>query len=385
MSRVIRILQVVRDVKFWGASKKVAQNQFIQSETVTINPNHQFVKKFIENGIKILKTKSDLVKEIQIGDYDVIFFHSLPIPFYDIVNKIPPDLIVIWFSYGFDIYGDKYEHGLFGLPAFIEKILYRPKTRDMIKEKTIKQLVKEMIGKLYYYPQWKLRNDVIKRIDYLQPVRPLDFCMMQNVKGFRAKEIYLSNCGRKIEEKEFVRHDPNGSIILGNSASPIINHLDVWNDVKKSVPCERPIIMPLSYGNLNYAERVKKELSESSYSFQFLDTFMPRNEYFNIMNSCSYALYGSIRQHAMGNIYYALSNDIKVFLYRGSLMYSYLIEMGFVVYAIEEINSSSFTTPITYKEHNQNIAAFEKEYNYCYNKGQDMLKEITQLVSNRKE
>ena len=377
----IRILQIIRDEKFIGSTKIVERNNYIQSESVAINPDSRVLDKFIKYNIKILRRKSDLIKKIQKGDYDVLFFHSLPVPYYDIVGKIPSDKIVIWYSYGFDIYGDKYHHGLFGLPAFVEKDLYKSQTRQVLTSlSTIKQYVKVLLGKLYYYPRWVHRYDVIRRIDYFQPVKPLDFKLMKNVVGFRAKEIFLCNYGQIINGKEYIRHRADGAIILGNAASPLINHLDVWSDLENNIPIGKTIIMPLSYGNMEYANKVKKVLRRTSFSFQFLDTFLSRNDYFKMMDDCSYAVYGSLRQHAMGNIFHALSNDIKVFLYRDSLMFGYLREMGFVIYAIEDIDSNSFKTPITEVEHNQNVKAFEKQHNYCYNKGQDMLEEIAQLI-----
>lgn len=371
------MLQIVRDVKFIKSTQIVAQNTYIDSESVTVSPARKDVHNYIENQIIVINSKRDLIKKIKSENYNVVFFHSLPIKYYSIIKEIPHGTIVMWFSYGFDIYGDKYEHGLFGLPAFVEIDLYKPKTRQAIKmASTSIYRVKQWILKMNYYPQWSRRNNVLKRIDYFQPVKPLDFKMMQNVNGFRAKEIFLSNYGRSIEGKEFIPHKAEGAIILGNSASPICNHLDVWDFIKRKIEVGRPIIVPLSYGNLQYAKIVKNELRGESDSIHFLEVFLPRDEYFKVMDSCSYAIYGSMRQHAMGNIYNALRNDVKVFLYRDSPMYSYLKEMGFVVYAIEDIDSSSFIRPITETEHLQNVKAFNKEYDYCRSKGQESFKEI---------
>ncbi len=384
MSKTIHIIQIVRDIKFSGLAKIVAQNKYVKSESITFGPDAKDIEQFENEGVEVYVRRSDFVNKIKKGDYDVIFFHSLPVIYYKYINLIPSDKIVIWYSYGFDIYGDKYEHGLFGLPAFIELDLYKEQTRCILKKrKIISQRLQELFKRIYIYPQWRQHKEVLKRIDYFQPARPLDFRLMQGVDGFRAKEIFLCNYSRSIKGKEFIQHKADGTIILGNSASPLINHLDVWNEIKRMIPTERSVIMPLSYGNLKYGAKIKLILKEASHHIQFLDTFMPRDEYFQMMNESSYAIFGSMRQHAMGNIYNALSNDVKVFLYRDSVMFDYLREMGFVICAIEDIDDNSFNSPITVEEHNQNVAAFEKEYTYCYNQGQKMLEEIEQKVLGR--
>ena len=62
--------------------------------------------------------------------------------------------------------------------------------------------------------------------------------------------------------------------------------------------------MPLSYGDEKYRDWLRKQINDNDV-VQLFD-FMPKNEYFEIVNNCSYALFGSIRQQAIGNINYAI-------------------------------------------------------------------------------
>ena len=70
---------------------------------------------------------------------------------------------------------------------------------------------------------------------------------------------------------------------------------------------------------------------------------------------------GTIRQQAMGNIQYALSKGVKVFLYKDSIAYINYKKLGYVVFAIEEMTLESLSTPLSKKEIEQNIQASQKE------------------------
>ena len=153
----------------------------------------------------------------------------------------------------------------------------------------------------------------------------------------------------------------NGDIILGNSATEANNHLDVLEVVQKYKQTGQKIIMPLSYGNERYRSWLRPQIQNSE--VQPLYDFMPRKEYFQLIAKCSYAVFGIIRQQAMGNVNFAISKGIKVFLYKDSIVYQNLKELGFVVYTIEDMNEDSFRTPLTPLEIEQNNFARIAEYN----------------------
>ena len=58
---------------------------------------------------------------------------------------------------------------------------------------------------------------------------------------------------------------------------------------------------------------------------------------------------------------------MKVFLYRDSMVYRFLKENGYVVFAIEDIDENSFTHALTQDQIHKNSIAFEKEKQYIDN------------------
>ena len=152
---------------------------------------------------------------------------------------------------------------------------------------------------------------------------------------------------------------PNGNILLGNSGTSTNNHLDVLEVVSKYKSDEQDVIIPLNYGDPKYIHWLRPRLE--GYDATPLYDFLPRDQYFSFVKQCSYCCFGVIRQQAMGNISFCLREGLKVFLYRDSVVYKGLKTLGFVVFAIEEIDENSFKIPLTEKEMRQNLETFKKE------------------------
>ena len=169
--------------------------------------------------------------------------------------------------------------------------------------------------------------------------------------------------------------------MLGNSASPANNHVDAWKAIEQFIPNGRKVVIPLSYGAMDYAREVKEEIKNSRCEMIFLDSFLPRDEYFKIVGDCSYAVYGSLRQHAMANIYNSLRSGLKVFLFKDSYIYKYLVGCGYVVYAIDDVNEESFTTPLTLAEQRNNVDAMRKECEDYRERGRIAMEDIKSRVS----
>jgi hypothetical protein len=182
---------------------------------------------------------------------------------------------------------------------------------------------------------------------------------MKQLKGFRAKEFYFMNEGGMLNEIRDIK-PKNGTIILGNSGTASNNHLDVLAFIEKYKQKSQKIIVPLNYGEDEYIKWILPQL-EGNGGVDVIKEFLPIEEYFELMEKCSYACYGVVRQQAMGNIHYALQNGIKVFLYKNSIPYINSKKLGYAVYSIEDINEDSFSTPLSMEEIKQNQEAVIRE------------------------
>ena len=306
--------------------------------------------------LEIYYRKKDVMERLNRDDYDIVFLHSMPYAFYQFVVCIPDDRKVIWWGWGYDIYEKRH-----GLPAIVDINLYKQRTQVYID--SLKYGFRTIIRKIINFMGWRIkmshREEAIKRVDYYQPVVKAEIDLLRRNKFFRAKEFYYRTAAPVL--CEYVEHLVDGDIMLGNSATATNNHLDVLEVVLRLKQENQKVIMPLSYGNEKYKAWLKPQLQNKDILPVY--DFLPRDEYFQIVDKCSYAVYGNIRQQAMGNILHDIANGIKVFLYRDSIAYQNLISLRYVVFAIEDMLEMSLKTPLTKEQMDQNNKARIVEYN----------------------
>lgn len=349
--RKIRIIHIVQDDKFVDGPLDSFENdgRFINKCYIIVDTvDYQF--KYIKKNERInpLYTKQMIKDVLQRKDYDAIYFHSLHN--YHIFKYIPRDKIVIWWSWGYDIYGEE---------RFLNIPLYKPLTQQYLRNQNTSPIarIKQMIKKIPYVIDIRdgSRKRALRRIDYFQPVIHNEYLMMKELNGFKAVEFYYprAHSYQPLIEGEMPNH--NGDIIIGNSASYTNNHFDVWDKIKSFIPQDTNVIIPINYGNMKYAEYISNNIRSDTVNVRFLRDFLPKNEYFELVDNCGYAVFGVIRQQAIGNIFRCLAKGVKLFLYRESVPYKYLVSLGCIIFAIEEIDGNSFKVPLTIEQarHNQ--------------------------------
>ena len=354
-----KVLHVTPDDKFFDVVFSIWEKMDgLLNEAILIVDNEHYTLRYIKNAqkLQIAYDENEIRCRLAQDDYQILYFHSLSPEIYKYIRFVPKNKVIIWWAWGFDVY---YEN--ISPKPFIDLTLLKPITRSFQPNPTwisqiyttLRLLIKDLLVK-------KRQKKVLNRIDYFQPVTKIEYALMQKNRGFRAKEFYHEDSLLDIEIKMTLRSS-KGNILIGNSATITNNHVDVLNHVVKSRDQQQQIIMPLNYGgDSNYLTWLLNNIQKVDNITPLLE-FMPANEYYDIVESCSYACFGVIRQQAMGNIRYALSRGIKVFLYKDSIPYKSLKNMGFAVYAIEDMDAEALQTPLTPEENEQNILAFNKE------------------------
>lgn len=132
-------------------------------------------------------------------------------------------------------------------------------------------------------------------------------------------------------------------VLVGNSASYTNNHLDVFEQLRKSNPDGRKIVVPLSYGEpAEYRSAVLKSGQQLFGSdFEPLLEFLPLAEYNAIVSSCSKVLMGHRRQQGLGNILTALLSGCTVFLDDRNPVYTELVGRGMNLKKLSQLESST--------------------------------------------
>lgn len=121
------------------------------------------------------------------------------------------------------------------------------------------------------------------------------------------------------------------TVMLGNSATPSNNHLDLLQLLSN---CPSPIdhlILPLSYGDSSYGESIHTRFEELGLTTTVLKDLMPLHEYEALMNRVDVLILGHLRQQGLGNILAALQQGKTVYLHPKGINYAHFKSRGFVV------------------------------------------------------
>ncbi len=292
-------------------------------------------------------TPNDFINYIKEKNYDVLVIHGLnSIPFF-LLPQIPRNIKVAWKAWGYDIYSFPHPR----IPFIKIRNLYHKETKRAIKPnlKTALQQEHAYIHTLFNY--WKIKQ-CVKRIDFFSGVLPEEFYLMKKHNYFHATNFTLNytSFDDHIDIASPVTHE--NYILIGNSGDPTNNHLDIFQILYKQNIKDIPIYVPLSYGgNKKYIDQVILK-GEFLFGKQFhpITKFLPRDEYFKIVGSCSNIIMGHERQQAIGNISYALWQGCKVFLYDSSITYIHHKSQNFKVFSIlNDLELNQLVSPLEWE------------------------------------
>jgi len=156
-------------------------------------------------------------------------------------------------------------------------------------------------------------------------------------------------------------HHSDLKICVGHSGYDISNHMQLFELVKKHMcsSIEYSVYCPLSYGDNDYIDRVVRmgyRLFDKK--FHPLLDFMNYEQYNRWLNSQDIFIYGQPIPMGEGNLSMALSMGKKVFLSDLNPMYKYLIDEGFILFTIQDIEQDPglLHKPFNANESSKNIS-----------------------------
>lgn len=184
----------------------------------------------------------------------------------------------------------------------------------------------------------KFREFVIKNMGGLITHIKGDYELAQKWYGAKGKYyysfMYPSNLYKKYDLSHVSKDHDKIYIQIGNSANPSNNHFEVFEKLKEYKDESIEIICPLSYGNLEYRDKVIKE-GEKIFGEKFtpITTFLPFEEYLGLLAKIDIAIFNHKRQQAMGNITTLLGLGKKVYIRDDITTWQFCKEHGLKVFS----------------------------------------------------
>ena len=295
---------------------------------------------FIHSTIVQKKSRDEMILLLQSSTYSVVFFHTLFASYYPLVLQVPADKTVVWLSWGADLY-----YSFKQFKPLLPINLYKPDTQRLFfsnnsspytrLRKTVKNVV--LFPRSIRLAREQHRRDLLQanaihRVDYCSTVLKSEYESLSHCPFFRAK-FFPFRYSQK-ENSSIQISNQADYILIGNSADLSGNHFDVLRELHEK-KISNPLLIPLSYGNRReeLISLVKQRCKQSDI---FLTDFLNYSDYCAYISKCRAAIFGHLRQQALGNIKLCLKSGIRVFLYKDSMVFKYFSKAGFIIYSIEE-------------------------------------------------
>lgn len=257
------------------------------------------------------------------SDIDVVILHSLTTLSPFLICKIPSNIKVVWFAWGFDLYTP------IAYRPFIKiSNLYGRQTAEIAENSNFKSF--RQGSKRLILDYWIKKS--VSRIDFFSGVVPEEYDRMKELPFFHASKVVFSYSTMPSKNGSGLNCiiAKGRNILVGNSGDMTNNHLDVFEVLKKIDLADRKIFVPLSYsGTKKYRELIKSKGKEYwGDNFIPIENFMQYDEYLQMLCSCGIRILGHERQQAMGNIKIAWEQGCKIFLSETSMAYRFYAGLG---------------------------------------------------------
>lgn len=272
------------------------------------------------------KEERDFINEI-LDKYDIVIFHSMMLSpgtkSYILFHNKQYIRKIVWIEWGYDLYLT-HGKGITDLVRFIVK-----KMMVYLFDRKIPYFIAIHPSDMDEYKRIIKGNAYLNWVPYLEKPNPSTPCPKNSRKLMRDK----IEAGKPI------------TIQIGQRAWKGLNHL-YW--LKRLAVYKNEnirILLPLSYGDMEYGDKVQAEAEEIFRDKVIvLRDVMPLEEYRALLADVDIFVLDSRRQIALGNIHTMLRNQKKIYMPCDSSLYTYFRSQGIHICNIKEIGAVSFST-----------------------------------------
>lgn len=331
-------------------------------KTVHIHTDYKFVQgsqrffgKFFDNSLVIFiddvsyngpyqdsaiyYNENDLDKVIEhCKGADLVVLYNLDVLKSQIAVELPNHVKIIWRFFGNEFYKR----------MKLEVLSEKSRSTLLQGQKwSFKESVKYILRPLYHKIKY---GDKINNLFYRAMCR-IDYMLVFSKKEYK----YLSQYWEPLPEcillpiitgnfnykcpKIDLRNKCN-EIVLGNSRNIFNNHLDIIEMIESSTEKENyKFLLLFNYGSEGaYADAVRETVCGKKY-FQLIEKYIPSNEFKSFYKNVSALIINGYRQMAMGSIFLALKNGVKIYLNRKNVMMDWLLGEGIQVFSVKNLAS----------------------------------------------
>lgn len=329
------IVHLHTDYKFVRGTDKF-DNILFKNIIIIIQKEAPFTEVIDERVMLFNDERKSIKKIISIcNQAEMVVINGLEHTIKKIVLSLKLEVIIIWRFFGYELYGK--------ITKSLRSYLTKEITNEENNRITIKERVRTFLEKIKYGSPDKRFTKLLKRIDYMILLCKEEYDYLK--KHWSHLPCFLQYPYNKPHHYSFdaetfpKNKDSKQIIVIGNNRSAYNNHIDIIETVENNLNKSQYLFkLPLNYGiKSNYFKEIKERVIDKEY-FEIIEDFIPPDEYLEFYKNISALVINGHRQMAVGNIFMAIRHGTKVYLNKKNVYMQFLLNEGFYVYPIEELN-----------------------------------------------
>lgn len=342
------IVHIATDEKFIDSAYQIYDKSFPGINQFLILKNRDSKIRYLssENPYVLFDVESNYLEQTDyyISVAKICVFHGMNEFQAAIANRwCDSPVTKVWSPFGAEVNNN---------PVFVKNVSVGPLTQAKFVS-SYKRYLKNILRPIYYNIVGKKENrfanigEALKSMEFTTMLDKEEYENFQrlNVSGPDLRFIKFTYYPI-LSNQSFDSFKVVNKMLIGNSAFPTNNHLEIFEILKNFDLSHFELVAPLSYGNLVYAQEIH-EIGSAAFgqNFYSLREFMPLTEYNLLLQSCGVVVINSYRTQGAGNILFSLIFGAKVFLSHKNTFYHYLKRLGCHVYSIEEDCQVAMSSP----------------------------------------
>lgn len=323
-------LNVFADKGSFFSKKSITVVEKLQPESCY----YYFYNGASENFLKNQLSHTDLMLKFEANEIHKVIFHSLhdyQLKWARQLKKQYPHINISWVFWSYEFYQ----------LSFNLKHLYGKYTQKYFWRKRISNAV----ARLKYWRNGQLETpfglsekayrDALSIVDDFYSLVPEDGeeVFGQHASTVRHSFSYLPFSDIAVQLKSVEKKEV---IMVGHNGNPLVNHQDAL-EILTLQKEPSPILIPLSYGKPRYIQDLKKVAATSVLNIEFLEQYMPLEEYYTLLSGVRAYIQPTRCQQGLGNILFFMYAGSAVYLCKESSTYRFFKSMNLVVFSMEEL------------------------------------------------
>lgn len=275
-----------------------------------------------------------------INDFDYVVMHSFCIDkivtLYLYLKKKFTNKHMVWIEWGADLY----DFQLKDKPSLKNKISFHV-------GQEVRNNVNTFIGIFppdcdYYKAHYPKSKAKIYAARYL---------------GGRGDHLYNYDYADDCRLRQTLKNNETIYIQVGHNGQEQLKHIAALEYLRKYADEDIMLFLPLSYsGTEEYINKIREYLERYfKGKYIILDTFMPVDDYFKLLDRVDIAIFNTVRQTGLGNVQRMIRKNVKLFMPENSTMFNYFNSWGIPIHSVESIKNMTFSKFIEVTDWNNTL------------------------------